>query len=82
MGPRGAAVPRDVVRVRVDPFVTSIPASAFRERKKLAEVELCEGLVEIGVSSSLCYDCASEEYQLKQQSALWLEPQLEHLFSL
>jgi hypothetical protein len=44
----GAEVPDDVVRVRVDPSVTSIPAEAFDERHKLAEVELCEGLVEIG----------------------------------
>jgi hypothetical protein len=47
-GPGGAVVPDDVVRVRVDPSVTSIPANAFNPRKKLAEVELCEGLVEIG----------------------------------
>jgi hypothetical protein len=47
-GEGGAPVPRDVVRVRVDPSVTSIPARAFYGRKKLAEVELCEGLVEIG----------------------------------
>jgi hypothetical protein len=45
---RGADVPQDVVRVRVDPSVTSIPAEAFDTRKKLTEVELCEGLVEIG----------------------------------
>jgi hypothetical protein len=50
-GPRGEQVPDDVVRVRVDPSVTSIPARAFYERKKLAEVELCEGVVEIGESS-------------------------------
>ena len=47
-GEGGAVVPQDVVRVRVDPSVTSIPAYAFHERKKLAEVELCEGVVEIG----------------------------------
>jgi hypothetical protein len=40
--------PRDVVRVRVDPSVTSIPGYVFQCRTKLAEVELCEGLVEIG----------------------------------
>ena len=40
-----------MVRVRVDPSVTSISASAFHLRKKLAEVELCEGLVEIGADS-------------------------------
>ena len=50
-GPRGVEVPDDVVRVRIDPSVTSIPAFAFDGRKKLAEVELCEGLVEIGVGS-------------------------------
>ena len=50
-GPRGDDVPQDVVRVRVDPSVTSIPARAFYECKKLAEVELCEGLVEIGEGS-------------------------------
>ena len=43
--------PRDVARVRVDPSVTSIPNNAFRYRKKLIEVELCEGIVEIGHSA-------------------------------
>ena len=47
----GAVVPRDAVRVMVDPSVTSIPNDAFFERRKLAEVELCEGLVEIGDSA-------------------------------
>jgi hypothetical protein len=50
-GPGGERPPRDVVRVRVDPSVTSIPDNAFKERMKLAEVELCEGLVEIGERS-------------------------------
>jgi hypothetical protein len=50
-GAGGAEVPDDVIRVRVDPSVTSIPPRAFYERKKLAEVELCEGLVEIGKDS-------------------------------
>jgi hypothetical protein len=50
-GAGGAKVPDDVVRVRVDPSVTSIPARAFFQRKRLTEVELCEGLVEIGGSS-------------------------------
>ena len=57
-GPRGAAVPRDVVRVRVDPSVTSIPDDAFYEHKKLTEVELCEGLVEIG-DRSFAHCCHS-----------------------
>jgi hypothetical protein len=47
----GAVVPRDVVRVRVDSSVTSIPAYKFNGRFKLTEVELCEGLVEIGKHS-------------------------------
>jgi len=51
MGEGGEGVPDNVVRVRVDPSITSIPARAFFQRKKLAEVELCEGLVEIGVDS-------------------------------
>jgi hypothetical protein len=50
-GTGGAEVPKDVVHVRVDPSVTSIPAFAFNERNKLAEVELCEGVVEIGCRS-------------------------------
>jgi hypothetical protein len=51
----GAEVPDDVVRVRVDPSVTTIPLDAFSECKKLSEVELCEGLVEIGdCSFALC----------------------------
>jgi hypothetical protein len=41
-------VPQDVVRVRVDTSVTFIRAHAFEKRNKLTEVELCEGLVEIG----------------------------------
>jgi hypothetical protein len=47
-GPGGDDVPRDLVCVQVDPSVTTIPAYAFYQRKQLAEVELCEGLVEIG----------------------------------
>jgi len=55
-GEGGVPAPHDVVRVRVDPSVTSIPTNALRERKKLAEVELCEGLVEIGDRSFMwCY---------------------------
>ena len=37
-----------MVRVRVDPSVTSIPAKAFEGRKKFTKVELHEGLIEIG----------------------------------
>ena len=55
-GEGGAEVPQNVVRVLVDPSVSSILDFAFYARKKLAEVELCEGLVEIGNSSfGWCY---------------------------
>jgi hypothetical protein len=47
-GPGGNDAPQDVVRIRVDPSVTSIPNNAFDQRKCLTEVDLCEGLVEIG----------------------------------
>jgi hypothetical protein len=50
-GPDGEGVPKDVVRVRVDPSVTSIPARAFDGHRKLTEVELSEGLVEIGIGA-------------------------------
>jgi hypothetical protein len=55
-GEGGDSAPRDVVRVRVDPSVALIPAQAFCQREKLAEVELCEGLVEIGQGSFACCD--------------------------
>jgi hypothetical protein len=51
MGQRGESVPRDVIRVLVDPSVTSILTRAFEGRKRLAEVELCDGFVEIGERS-------------------------------
>ena len=47
-GEGGVQAPRDVVRLRVDPSVTSIPDQAFFYRNKLIEVELCEGLIFIG----------------------------------
>jgi len=50
-GTGGAEVPDDEVCVVVDPSVTSIPDHAFFERKRLTEVELCEGIVKIGVES-------------------------------
>ena len=40
-GEGGESPPQNIVRVKVDPSVTSIPARAFYERKKLTEVELC-----------------------------------------
>jgi hypothetical protein len=45
----GAVVPRDVVRVRIDPSVLVIPEGAFEHRLNLKEVELYDdGLYEIG----------------------------------
>ena len=40
-----------VVCALVDPFIVAIPARAFYEHKKLAKLELCEGLIEIGEES-------------------------------
>jgi hypothetical protein len=50
-GPAGERVPIDVIRALVDPSVVSIHEGAFYGRKRLTEVELCEGLVEIGEDS-------------------------------
>ena len=50
-GHRGAVVPFDVVRLRIHPSVTFIPAKAFKDLKKLEEVELNEGLQKIGKSA-------------------------------
>jgi len=50
-GEGGMQAPQDVFRVRVDPSVTTISTKAFFQRKKLVEVELSEGLVEIGECS-------------------------------
>jgi len=41
-------VPQDVVHVRVHPSVTVIPEKTFYQRGRLREVELCDGLQEIG----------------------------------
>ena len=41
-------VPRDVIRCRVHPSVTIIPADAFLNLTKLEDVELYEGLLEVG----------------------------------
>jgi hypothetical protein len=44
----GAVVPENVVRARVDPAVLVIPAKAFSGRSKMEEVELHDGIREIG----------------------------------
>ena len=51
MGEGGPAVPQDVVRVRVHTSVIVLPEDAFKFCWKLKEVELCEGLLEIGCSA-------------------------------
>jgi len=48
MGAGGPVAPRDIVRVRVHPSVTIIPEATFQGCNKLEEVELSEGLLEIG----------------------------------
>ena len=50
-------VPDDVVRAQVHPSVTVIPDNAFYYRNKLKEIELCEGLTEIG--NHAFYSCES-----------------------
>ena len=44
-------VPSNVVRARVHPSITVITPTAFQYRDTLEEIELCEGLLEIGVSA-------------------------------
>jgi hypothetical protein len=44
----GADVPKDVVRVRIDPSVLAIPEYAFANRSKMETIELHDGLREIG----------------------------------
>jgi hypothetical protein len=51
-GEGGAAAPQDVVRVRVDPSVTSIPALAFYPRKKLARWSCVKTSWKLGVDPS------------------------------
>ena len=41
-------VPMDVTHVRVDPSVTVIPEGAFEFHKKVEQVDLPEGLIQIG----------------------------------
>ena len=60
----GDSAPLDVVRVRVDPSVTSIPAKAFYRQNKLTQLELCEGVVEIGEDPS-----AAAAVQLRKLSS-------------
>jgi hypothetical protein len=57
-GQDGNNAPQNVVRVLVDPSITSIPNKAFFKCKKLTEVELREGLVEIGEDSFACCEHA------------------------
>jgi hypothetical protein len=47
----GAVVPRDVVRVRIDPSVLVIPEHTFFQRCKLETIELHDGLREIGYNA-------------------------------
>jgi len=55
MGESGPPIPRDVIRVRVHPSVTAIPAEAFSSCDFLEEVDLPEGLQQIGQNAfSLC----------------------------
>jgi len=53
----GAVVPENVVRARVHPSVTAILRGAFKDRNKLEEIELSEGLLKIGEEAF--YGCHS-----------------------
>ena len=55
----GAIVPEDVTYVYVDTSVTAIPTAAFEGRRHLKEVDLPEGLQEIGRCAF--YGCTSLE---------------------
>ena len=48
-----AVIPRDVVRVRVDPSVTLIPAKAFEGRKKLTPWSCVKASLKSGMIPSL-----------------------------
>lgn len=50
-------VPQDVTHVRVHTSVTVLPDDVFEERKKLVQVDLPEGLLEIGYGAF--YECKS-----------------------
>jgi len=59
----GVVVPEDVVRVRVHPSVTIIPDKAFKDQnKKLEEIELSDGLLEIGEEAF--YGCSLKQITL------------------
>ena len=66
MGEGGEIVPHDVVRVRVDPSVTSIPAEAFSQQESDRGVEL--GVMEIGDSSFT--DCNNSITKINIPSSL------------
>ena len=51
-GPDGEAVPRDVTHLRVHPSVTVIPAGAFKDRRQLQQVDLPDGLRNLGMGHS------------------------------
>ena len=51
-GEGGARAPDDVVRVRVDPSVTSIPARAFFQRKKLTRWSFVKASRKLGIVPS------------------------------
>ncbi|KAL7523391.1 hypothetical protein ACHAXR_000156, partial [Thalassiosira sp. AJA248-18] len=56
-GQERSAISSDVTHIRVDPSVKRIPPEAFERLKKLEEVELCEGVEDIG--SRAFYRCVS-----------------------
>ncbi|KAL3789137.1 hypothetical protein ACHAW5_007073 [Stephanodiscus triporus] len=67
-GGDGKSVPNDVVRLRVDPSVDVIPPEAFRGRTSIVQIELHEGLREIGERAFA--DCSSLVGPLKVPSSV------------
>ena len=63
----GVVVPRDVVRVRIDPSVLVIPEHAFFQRYKLETVEFHDGLLEIG-QQAFQFCMALSEARLSMES--------------
>ena len=48
MGEGGPVVPSNFICAKVHPSVTELVSTSFNDRRRLEEVELCDGLVHIG----------------------------------
>ena len=64
----GSVIPNDIVRARIHSPVTAIRSGIFRSRQKLEKIELCEGLLSIGLQSF--YGCSSLKQQIRIPSTV------------